>query len=158
MHESLSYSCQEKPLTALLVQNWLASCGGLFKNSSVGADFFIDVPKYFEWSWVAFKLCSAKKKLRFLDDATFKVNDTDGSLSKDRENTEAFIDFTTRMLEHSEDLGIQSGLKNRLGAAYHAAADQALQEGEKRRAWYYHLRSLNTFSNFKFLPFTRYLF
>lgn len=158
MHDSLSLSCQEKPLLALLDSNWLASPGGLFKTTSVASDFFIDLPKYFEWSWVAFNLALDGKRIRFVDAPTFYVNDSDNSLSKDKENTQAFIDVTIRMLARSKGHSIHKNLKKRLGEAYHSAAHQANQGGALWQAWRFHFRSLNTFSNLKYLTFTRHLF
>jgi glycosyltransferase involved in cell wall biosynthesis len=158
MHDSLSLSCQKNPLLALLDSNWLASPGGLFKTTSVASDFFIDLPKYFEWSWVAFNLALNGKRIRFIDAPTFYVNDSENSLSKDKENTKAFIDVTMRMLSRSKGHHIHKSLKERLGGAFHCAADQAIQDRSLRQAWYFHFKSLNTFSNLKYLTFTRHLF
>jgi hypothetical protein len=157
MHDSLCSSCQANPLFALLDSNWLASCGGLFKTVSVDESYFVDLPKYYEWSWVAFNLALDGKHIRFVDVPTFRVKDSAESLSKEMENVEAFVGLISRMLDRSKGSGIYKHLKTRLGVAYHSAADQALQNGFKRAAWNYHLRSLNTVKNFKYLGFTRHL-
>jgi hypothetical protein len=54
------------PLRALKVQNWLASCGGLYRSRSVSIEYFDEEATYFEWTLLAYKLAS-KLKMAFVD-------------------------------------------------------------------------------------------
>ena len=68
------------PLGALFSSNWLASCGGLFRTSSVSTDLFENIPSYLEWTWLAFHLISTNKKVAFLDEPTFRIHETPDSV------------------------------------------------------------------------------
>lgn len=54
------------PLALLFRQNWLASCGALFRFDRIGVECFEETHPYVEWTWLAFKLCMAGKKWPYL--------------------------------------------------------------------------------------------
>jgi len=149
--------CRADPLSALMDRNWLASCGGLYKTTAIDQSYFLDLPKYFEWTWVAFNLALNGKQIQFLDAPTFHVRDSDDSLSKEEGNVAALIAFVKKMSETALNHPIQKKLKIRLGAAYHMASQKALSKGSTKDAWNYHLRSVNALNNLGYLTFTRHL-
>ena len=149
--------CRSDPLAALMESNWLASCGGLFKTATIYPSYFLDLPKYFEWTWVAFNLALNGKQVQFIDTPTFHVRDSEDSLSKGDENIDAFIAVVEQMSALACGHPIQKQLKKRLGAAYHMGSQKALKDGLINDAWNYHFRSINTLGNLGYLTFTRHL-
>ena len=78
------------PLRALLRENWLASCGGLFRTDRVTVDFFDGVTRHYEWTVLGFKLAASRRVL-YVDKPTFRVYDSPGSLSKSRAMTRSAL-------------------------------------------------------------------
>lgn len=147
----------KEPLYSLMEGNWLASCGGLFRAESVELNYFVNLPKYFEWTWLAFHLATSGKRLQFINTPTFRVRESIGSLSQEEGNIDAQITVVQKMLVKTDNHYVKSKLKKRLGAAYHMASLMALRRGMNSEAWRYHLRSMNTLRNIGFVTFTRYL-
>ncbi len=145
------------PLAALVTHNWLASCGGLFKASAIGSEYFTGLPMYLEWTWVAFNLAVEHRKIAFVDAPTFRVRDTDCSLSKESGNTVAFIELTKAMLAKMQDAGLRAKLRTRLGKAYHMASSEALSQKALKSAWIFHTKSINSAENLGYLAYTRHL-
>ena len=77
------WAIQRDPISAMKKGNWLASCGGLFRSSRVGVEFFDSEITHFEWTFLAYKLLCNHRKLHFVDLPTFCIHDTPGSLSKE---------------------------------------------------------------------------
>ena len=51
------------PIGALLRTNWLASCAGIFRTSSISAEYFDHLMHYYEWTALALvQLCAAKRR------------------------------------------------------------------------------------------------
>lgn len=130
------------PLLGLAKGNWLASCGGLYRTASVCENYFSDIPKYFEWTWLAIRL-SLDKKIVFLDMPTFVVNDTSGSLSKtDAYDLEEF-DFIYRVMRElpvPEDF--KRSLKKKLAGKYIGFANRYLSNGQRLKALRYYFRCI----------------
>ena len=60
---------------------WLASCGGLYRTSMVDVRAFAGLPRFLEWTYLGLKLASTRRMF-FLDQPTFRVHDSEDSLSK----------------------------------------------------------------------------
>ena len=73
---------QQDPLKALMTENWLASCGGLFRTESVGPEFFEDMHYPMEWTWLAFRLAVAQMRIGVIDEPTYRIFDSPVSASK----------------------------------------------------------------------------
>ncbi|MBV8069643.1 MAG: glycosyltransferase, partial [Acidobacteriaceae bacterium] len=70
------------PLGEFLKRNWLTSCAGLYRASTVTDVFFKDLLNYLEWSCVAIRLLESGKKLIFHEAITYQLFDTANSASK----------------------------------------------------------------------------
>ncbi|MCL2524012.1 MAG: glycosyltransferase [Betaproteobacteria bacterium] len=145
------------PLAELFRQNWLASCGSLFRSERIGAGFFEEPHPYAEWTWLAFKLCMAGKKMATLDQPTFRIYDTPNSASKLTAYSEAFHTLYRRMLEKKPPKFIISIIRQRIGEDLHCRADSLRQQGKMTAAWGAHLRSLLYPGGWRYLPFFRHL-
>lgn len=145
------------PLVAFFVENWLPSCGALFRRSSVGVSYFQNYHPYAEWSWLAFRLALDQKKFCVLNTPTFIVNaDTPSSLSKSVEYERSYISLYQKMLMLSPTSDIHYELKKRLSQAHHDVSTRFLEEGKLRIAVEHHLSSLRYLPGWRFLPYTRH--
>ena len=86
------------PLRALLRENWLASCGVLFRTATVDVSYFEDPMPYLEWTWLAWRLAVDGRRIRVSETPGFRIHDTGGSASKSTEYADAQIELYERML------------------------------------------------------------
>lgn len=149
----------EDPLVGLLsIGNWLPSCGGLFRSDSVTLRYFDPYAQQFEWTLIAFKLALRGLHIEFINQPTFKINDTPGSLSKNPARYLAEIELHKRLLSFFLPKPVEKVVNARLADGYHALATHLLLErGDRRGAWRAHLMSLRSWSGFRrYASFTRY--
>lgn len=147
---------EHDPFDALFRKNWLVSCGGLYRTERVGEEIFEDLPQYYEWTYVAYLLAKSYK-IAFVEQPTFKVHDTVGSLSETEAYRKAEIEFIRRLVEEGVPPWIEKSLKERRTRALHNLSWHELREGRYRRAWHYHLRSLKAGGAFEYMAYTRKL-
>jgi glycosyltransferase involved in cell wall biosynthesis len=143
------------PLRALMDINWLPSCGGLFKAASVDESYFANMPDYFEWFSLAFRL-ALKTRLRFVDHVTYRVNETRGSASKSERYLLSEPQVLEGLREQCSRADIRQQMAVKISAALHDIADHYLRSGARREALLYHLRSL-AWGGWRYVPFTRRL-
>lgn len=148
---------ESDPQLALFHENWLASCGALFRTASVPVSFFEEPQAYLEWTWLAFRLTCAKCRIRVLDVPTFVINDTPGSASKSATYVASHVSLYRRMLELGERPDIREIIETRLAAAYHTIAGQQLRSRHLATAWKNHLRSLACRGGWRYASFSRRL-
>lgn len=146
------------PLRALMQENWLASCGGLFRTADVSTSFFEDLPIHIHWSWLAFHLAEAGKRIAVLDKPTFRINESANSASKSDTYMLSQVTIMQHMLEQVSRPDIARILRARRSQAWHDVSCHHLNKGALRAAWNAHLHSLSHPSGWKFLPYTRKLF
>lgn len=148
---------ESDPQIALFHENWLASCGALYRTASVPVSFFEQPHPYLEWTWLAFRLTCANCRIRVLDVPTFVINDTPGSASKSAAYIESPVSLYRRMLELGDRPDVRKLVETRLAAAYHAIADQQLHSRHLITAWTNHLRSLTCQGGWRYASFSRRL-
>lgn len=149
-------SVLHNPLAAFFVENWLPSCGALFRRASVGAAYFENYHQYAEWSWLAFRLALDKKRFCVLNTPTFRVYaDTAGSLSKSSEFRQSYISLYQKMLAANPPLRIRSIIQKKLANAHHDVSSHALAAGQLGQCVRHHVRSLP--AGWRFLPYTRHI-
>jgi glycosyltransferase involved in cell wall biosynthesis len=157
LHLTRTARIENNPLAAMLEENWMASCGALFRHSTCGDEFFADLPKYMEWTLLTFRLLSAGKRVRFVDTPTYRINDTPQSASKSREYRVATAGVIERMLSLPLPADIRRRLRSRLLAARHDLSVMNLEEGDRAAAWKLHLQSLAGLDGLRYLSYTRRL-
>jgi glycosyltransferase involved in cell wall biosynthesis len=115
------------PLAAFFVENWLPSCGALFRRASVGPAYFQNYHPYAEWSWLAFRLALDKKRFCILNEPTFRVYaDTPASLSKSSEYRQSYISLYQKMLAVATPSNVRCIIQKRLSQAHHDVSSYAL--------------------------------
>jgi hypothetical protein len=151
-------SSQQDPLGDLMRRNWLASCGGVFRTESVGSEVFRDLPKYYEWTMVAFRLAVSRATIFFVDEETYLINETSDSLSMQDEYREAMPHFLERLMAMNPPPAIARALRNKQIDSHHWLATHYVHRGSLLRAWRHHLRSIGSvYGTLRYLPFTRHL-
>lgn len=133
---------QAAPLASLAAANWLSSCGGLYRTETVGETPFTAVPRYFEWTGIAFRLAHAGQRIGFVDAPTFAVTETPGSLSRSLAYHTAAPDFVRGLLRHDMPPPARRAFRRKLIHLEHVAAELHLRGGDRRAALSHHLLSL----------------
>jgi hypothetical protein len=147
----------EDPLAALYQENWLASCGALFRTDDMPLAFFEEIPRYREWTWLAFRLSCAGKQVAILDMPCYRINDTIGSESKSDAYLLSQIRIYQQMLKDVCRPDIARIIRGRLSQSWHDVSNHHLNQGDLRAAWVAHLHSLSHSSGWKFFVYTRKL-
>lgn len=148
---------RQDPLLSLTSQNWLVSCGGLFRTNTVSTDYFCNPLSYFEWTYMAFKMAS-ELKLVFCDEPAFICHDTQGSASDSAPYRLAEPEVLRQILKIDLPLSVRRALRVKLSAAEHTVSNFYLKSGEIGKAWSHHLKSLGcTTGFFRYVFYTRKL-
>lgn len=147
---------QRDPLRALLRENWLASCGGLYRSSSVSSDYFDGKTRYLEWTLLAYKLASSMRMV-FVDEPTYRIHDSPDSLSKSEAFREAEIGVLNQILALELPADVKNGLRIKMGRAYHSLSNHYRRQGDLKRAWSCHLTSLRYPEGLRYVTYTRRL-
>ncbi len=150
-------NASKDPLLQLLNENWLSSCGGLYRTSLVSAELFEDYAEFVEWTWLAFKLAVSGHKIHIADEPTFRIHRTPKSASM----SDAYIDYHIilfkKMLSKTNRPDLVNIINKRLSAAWHSSSEHYLRKKQYRNAWHAHFKSLLLPHGWKYLPFTRHL-
>lgn len=146
------------PLKSLFRRNWLASCGGIFRSSTVRAELFTDLHPYAEWTWLAFQVSMHNLKILTLDEPGFVIYDTPGSLSKSADFRSSYFGLYRRMLLENPPKAVSGIIREKIGAAWHDCSVDALAKGQRFNAINYHVRSLFSRGGLRYLSYTRRLF
>jgi len=134
-------------------RNWMASCGATFRTSSVTQEYFDDTTRFYEWTLIAFRIASSLK-VAFVDEPTYRVHDTPESLTKTAAYVECRADILADMMRWNRRPSLRWKLKRNRAAAFHAACSHHRLNGDFRRAWSFHLKSLSSIYGLKYIPYT----
>jgi len=145
------------PLRALVTENWLTSCGGLFRIERVSAAYFDGVTRHSEWTLLGYKL-ALTRRVAFIDVPTYRIHlDSPGSLSKSREYREGQAEALRQIAAMDLPSDVKRAVRVKLGRAYHGLATFFLAEGQRALASRYHVQSLRSPGGLAYLPFSRKL-
>lgn len=144
------------PLDALCHSNWMASCAGLFRTSTVTAAYFVDPAPYMEWTYLAFRL-TASLRMRWLDAPTYRINDSPVSLSKSDAYLRSELDILQRVLTLPLPAPARRAVRRKIGRAYHVFAEKSRRQGNRAQAWRFHLGSLTRPGGWRYLSYSRKL-
>ena len=147
----------DNPLVALMEIPWLNSANALYRSSTIDIEYFQSSHPYAEWTWLAFNLATRNKRIVAIEQPTFRINDTAGSLSKSQQYELAYENLFKRMLAVCPHASVAKLLHAKLGRHYHYCANKQLLEGDRLGAMVWHLRSLMKPGGTRYLSFTRHL-
>lgn len=146
------------PLSTFFVENWLPSCGALFRKASIAPAYFQNHHPYAEWSWLAFRLVLDKKRFCVLNEPTFRVYaDTPGSLSKSSAYRQSYISLYKKMLSAAIPSNVRRIVQKRLAQAHHDVSSYALADGKLSQCIRHHIQSLKYPSGWIFFTYTRHI-
>jgi hypothetical protein len=147
----------DDPLLELFHLSWLRSCNHLFRTATVPVSYFEDAQAYMEWTWLAFRLVHDGKKVIASPQTTFRINSTEGSLSKTPQFLHSRVVLYRRMLARKPSGEVALVIRDRLSSAWHAVAELELASGHKGSAFAAHLKSLVAHRRgLKYLTYTRH--
>lgn len=151
------HAVEKDPLGALFNENWLASCGGLYRTKDLSPELFDDVARYLEWTWLAFRFASLQKKIVVLDRPTFRIHDSAVSESKSDAYRMSRVAILERLLTETRNGEIRRRIKSRIAQTWHDISCEHMRHGRFHDAWRAHVRSLGSLAGLKFLSYTRHL-
>lgn len=145
------------PMLALFQENWLPSCGGLFRDSSVKQSYFENHHAYAEWTWLAFQLAMDGKNISAIDRSAFVITDSPDSLSKSEAFQNAYLNLYERMLDKNPSSRIKRLIRSRISAQLHDLSQHALIKGRIMESMKLHLRSLSSRDGLRYWSYTRHI-
>lgn len=145
------------PARALLLENWMHNCAGLFRTVTVPAEIFAGLPDHLELTCLALRLSRACRILR-VNVPTYIIHEgAADQVSHSMTYIREVPRVLTLILQEAQRPDIRALLRERLRDTLHGAADAELAMGNRWAACRYHLRSLLHPGGWRYLPFTRHL-
>lgn len=155
-YENLS-EIPENMLLSIFQKPWLNSCNALYKSDSISQKYFENYHEFAEWTWLAFKIALDNKKICILNSPTFRVHNTQNSLSKSDKYMYTYIHLYRRMLTENPPKYIKNVIHKRMGAYWHHQSNISLKNGNYYSALIYHLRSLCMPGRLRYFMYTRHI-
>lgn len=146
---------QQDAAELILEENWLASCGGIFRKSSVPIQFFEEMPKYLEWTYLGFILSTTKNGF-FLNKPGFMVYESKISISKSAEYSIGMIQSFEKIIAIAPN-NISHKIKTKQGKMLHDLSSYFLLKNQLKNAVKFHLLSLLKPSGYKYISYSRHL-
>jgi hypothetical protein len=147
----------QDPLIELFRENWLASCGGMYRTDSIGQKYFDHYQDFAEWTWLAYQLALDGRLMSFVDEPLFVINDTINSRSKNPECRRAYLDLYCKMTERQPPNPVQLLIEERISNVLHELSEEHLEQGELIKAIKMHVKSLVHAGGLKYTSYTRHL-
>lgn len=143
------------PQRAILEENWLASCGGLYRTKDLPSSLFEGVARYLEWTWLGYRIASSGRKVFLASAPTFVIHDTVASESKSGAYFLKGAEVLEQMKGIPSDPKTKKLLLRRLAQAWHDTSEFHRRNGNRSAAWSAHLRSLTYPTGLRYLAYTR---
>ncbi len=132
--------------------NWLASCGGMFRTDLVSSAYFRELPPHREWTVVAFRLAS-RLKVQFEDTPTYCIYDTESSESKKESYMRHAVEICEDMLRWNTDPRHVSMILRRQGHAYRAMCSHYRLNNDFPRAWQAYWKAIRSQGGWTHIPY-----
>lgn len=148
---------RSEPLVSLASENWMPSAAALFRTETVPLQYFEHPDRHMEWTALAFRLAADGKNIVFVDNLTFRITDTPGSLSKSLAYAVEAPETMRRLLDIPVGKEARRAWRRKYGAALHGLAEFRWNRGEHLEAYKAHFRSLLQPGGLRYLAYTRHL-
>lgn len=145
------------PFHELSVNNWMTSCGAIYRSSLVGPDIFKDIPAHLEWTYLAYKLLMLGP-FCMESEPCYIIHDTPGSLSKSTAYSLAPAKVMREVLKINLSPAARQSVLKRLASLEHDLASYFLSNGFRLKAFKHHMKSLMLPGGYKYISFSRHLF
>ena len=133
-------------------QNWLASCGGLFRTATVKMSYFKNLPPHREWTVIAFRVASSLN-VQFEDVPTFRVHSSPGSQSKQDSYVDASIVIYDELKRCTNDARQRQLIRYGQGAAYRSMCSHYRMRRNFPAAWRAYGRAICSVGGWRYLPY-----
>lgn len=142
---------------SFLRQNWFASAAPLFRASTIDSAIFDFSFKYFEWTYLFFRLVSLRKTIIFDDCLVYRrYEDSPLSSSKTVEYQLAYPGFLLQIKTLDLPPGVKRSIHGKYLTALNAQSNFYLREGKLGKAWLSHLTCLVK-GGWRYFLYTRFL-
>jgi len=145
------------PFHELSLNNWMTSCGAIYRSSLVGPDVFKNIPDHLEWTYLAYKLLMLGP-FCMVNEPCYIIHDTPGSLSKSTAYSQAPAIVLREVLKLNLSRDARQSVLMRLARVEHDLASYSLANGFRLKALKHHVKSLLLPGGIKYLTFSRHLF
>lgn len=139
----------------VLEENWLASCGAVYRSSSFEPDYFKEIPKYLEWTYIGFKISNTKRG-HFINTPTFRIFDSVNSLSKSIDYHEGVVNAIQKITEIAPQ-ALKKETKKKYGKALHDTSSEYLKNNKIKESILNHLKSLTMPNGITYLSYSRHI-
>lgn len=141
----------------LHAHNWLASCGGLFRTSTVKMSYFQNLPPHREWTVIAFRIASSLH-VHFEDTPTFRVNSSPGSQSKQDSYVDAGIVILDELKRCTNDPQQRNHIRDRQAAAYRSMCSYYRLRKNFPAAWRAYVNAIRSQGGWRYIPYIARMF
>jgi glycosyltransferase involved in cell wall biosynthesis len=151
-------SMASDPALTLLTSQWFPTgAAGLFRTSTIGADFLSEVPRGAQWTYVGLR-AALTRRIKFVNTCTFVVDTTTpDSMSKSYDYLQEEPEAIKQLMRLNAPRQVRRLLERKYRAAFHELSSKALSERNFRDAWRAHLASLASLHGIRYLSYTRHL-
>lgn len=144
-------------LLSFLESNWFASPSSIFRLKTISQEIFNFEFKYFEWSYLFFKLHTMNNKFIFMESFTYrKYEDNPLSVSKSIEYRRAYPDFLRRLNELPLPGRVRARIRHKYRSALNEVSVLCLESGKVGEAVRFHVKCIWS-GGWRFFPYTRRL-
>jgi glycosyltransferase involved in cell wall biosynthesis len=144
--------------TSVLEFNWFLSFSSLFRTASVPRSLFDVRLRYFEWSYLFFKLLDAGVRIHFTHEPTYrKHEDHPVSVSRSIDYELSYTDLLLRLRAFRMSPAARRMLRDKYVRGLAGLRELELRRGHRGAAWAAHLRCIAN-GGWRHLPATRSLF
>lgn len=153
----MAVQIRQDPVQAFMQHNWFASAGSMFRRATAEPELFDIEHRYFEWTWLFFLLVAAGKRVRYVDEMTYRVwKDSPVSASASAEYAMANADLLAALVRLPLPPAALAELQRKHQAALNRRSQLHLEQRQRLHAWRAHLACLRA-GGWRYLPFTRKL-
>lgn len=133
-------------------RNWLASCGGMFRTSTVSAAYFTNLTRHREWTLIAYRI-AADLRVEFVNRLCYRVYNLAGSQSKRSTYVDAGVDVIDAMLAWPHGARYAAALRRQKARAYRGAASYYRICHDFGKAWSAYWRAVRSPGGWRHAPY-----
>lgn len=157
VERGIAEEIMRNPGVSFFQGNWFASPAALFRAKDVDPELFNFSYRYFEWTYLFFRLLSVGKRFYYDEEITYRVyKDNLLSVSKSIEYAIAYPGFLLSLAQLPVAPDIRQLIRKRYVTALNARSAVELKQGLWIQAWKTHIKCLLN-GGWQYLPYIRHL-
>lgn len=153
--EGFEAEIHDDPGLSFLRHNWFASPASMFRRTTVEGEIFDISHRYFEWTYLFFRLLSREKQIRYSGAITYrKHEDNPLSVSRSRDYQLALPAMLQDLLGFPLRPALRTIIKKKYVAALNANSTLHLVDRNFPQAIAFHIKCLCA-GGWQYIPYTR---